>query len=89
MYNRLYRFEFYDTASPEHYTLLRPNAVILCFDIDNLRSLNIAQKKWQRGVYMHYYQEEARMPVMSLGVQRDLLKEEVGMIWAQEGYRIA
>ena len=38
---------------------------------------------------MHYTQVEARMPVMLLGLKRDLRKEEEGMIWPQEAYRIA
>jgi hypothetical protein len=29
------------------------------------------------------------MPVMLLGLKRDLRKEEEGMIWPQEAYRIA
>jgi Ras homolog gene family, member A len=89
MYNRPYRFEFYDTASPEHYTLLRPDLAILCFDINNRGSLENVQKKWRKEVYIHYTQEEARMPVMLLGLKRDLRKEGEGMVWPQEAYRIA
>jgi Ras family protein A len=89
MYNRPYRFEFYDTASPEHYTLLRPNLVILCFDINNRSSLENLPTSWRKEVYKHYSQEEARMPVILLGLKRDLRKEEEGMIWPQEAYRTA
>jgi Ras family protein A len=89
MYNRPYRFEFYDTASPEHYTLLRPDLAILCFDINNRSSLENVQKKWRKEVYTYYTQEETRMPVMLLGLKRDLRKEGEGMIWPQEAYRIA
>jgi Ras homolog gene family, member A len=88
MYNRQYRFEFYDTASPEHYTLLRPNLIILCFDIDNRSSLENVRTSWRKDVYTHYSQEEPRMPIMLLGLKRDLRKEEKGMIWPQECYRI-
>ena len=89
MYNRPYRFEFYDTASPEHYALLRPDLAILCFDINNRGSLENVQQKWRKEIYIHYTQEEARMPVMLLGLKRDLRKEGEGMIWPQEAYRIA
>lgn len=39
-----YRFEFYDTSSPESWRLLQPDLVIICFDISNRSSLlNIQQ----------------------------------------------
>ena len=38
---------------------------------------------------MHWPQEEAHMPVMLLGLKRDLRREGLGMISPQEGYRIA
>jgi len=34
-----YRFEFYDTASPESWRLLHPDVVILCYDINQRSSL--------------------------------------------------
>ena len=89
MYNRPYRFWFYNTASPEHYTLPKPDLAILCFDINNRGSLENVQKKWQKEVYIHYTQEETRMPVTLLGLKRDLRKEGEETIWPQEAYRIA
>jgi Ras family protein A len=89
MYNRPCRFWFYDTASPEHYTLPKPDLAILCFDINNRGSLENVQKKRQKEVYIHYTQEETRIPVMLLGLKRDLRMEGEGMIWPQEAYRIA
>jgi Ras homolog gene family, member A len=88
MYSRPYRFEFYDTASPEHYALLRPDLIVLCFDINNRSSLEHVQTNWRKEVYMHYAQQDYRMPVILLGLKRDLRKEE-GMIWPQEAYRVA
>jgi hypothetical protein len=38
-YDRPYRFEFYDTASPETCTLLHPHVVVLCYDISSRLSL--------------------------------------------------
>ena len=69
--------------------MLRPDLAILCFDINNRGSLENVQKKWRKEVYIHYTQEETRMPVMLLGLKRDLRKEGEGMIWPQEAYRIA
>ena len=89
MYNRPYQFEFYDTASSEHYTLFRPNLVILCFDINDRRSLENLQEFWRKEVYLHNSREETRLSVMLLGLKRDLRMEEVGMLWPQEAYRIA
>ena len=89
MYNRPYRFEFSDTGSPNHYTLLRPDFVILCFDINDRSSLENTKSKWRKEVYTYYPQEEARMPLMLLGLKRDLRREEEGMIWPQEGYKFA
>lgn len=75
MYNRPYRFEFYDTASPQNYTLLQPNFVILCYDINSGASLKDAQNNWRKRVYLHYLRED-RIPVMLLGLKRDLRVRE-------------
>lgn len=34
-----YRFEFHDTSSPENWRLLRPDMVIICYDISQRLSL--------------------------------------------------
>ena len=34
-----YRFEFHDTSSPESWRLLRPDLVIVCYDISQRLSL--------------------------------------------------
>ncbi|MCJ1244841.1 hypothetical protein MMC30_002042 [Trapelia coarctata] len=89
MYSRAYRFEFSDTASPENYTLLHPNFVILCYDINDRRSLVNAQQVWRKDVIRHYAVEDESIPVMLLGLKRDLREEGEGMIDPQEAYRIA
>ncbi len=45
MYNRPYRLEFYDTSSPENWTLLQPGLVVLCFDICDRTSLESVKNK--------------------------------------------
>lgn len=41
---RQYRLEFYDTSSPENWRLLRPDLVLICFDISNRPSLTNLQR---------------------------------------------
>ncbi|KAA6414539.1 MAG: hypothetical protein FRX48_01288 [Lasallia pustulata] len=89
MYNRPYRFEFYDIAAPEHYTLLQPDFVILCYDISDRRSLVNAQQVWKKEAGRRYSKGDDEVPVMLLGLKRDLRREEEGVIYPQEGYRIA
>jgi hypothetical protein len=38
-FNRPYRFEFYDTSSPDNWTLLQPHVIVLCYDISSRLSL--------------------------------------------------
>ncbi|KAI4246449.1 MAG: hypothetical protein LQ352_006392 [Teloschistes flavicans] len=84
MYNRPYRFEFFDTASPENYTLLRPDFIILCYDITDRRSLVNSQQVWRKDVTRHYRLDEEDIPVMLLGLKRDARVEEPGVIYPQE-----
>lgn len=75
MYGRPYHFGFYDTASPQNYTLLQPDFVILCFDINNRASLDDVSNNWRKQVYRHYGMND-RIPVMLLGLKRDLRVQE-------------
>ncbi|KAL9042001.1 MAG: hypothetical protein Q9214_003918, partial [Letrouitia sp. 1 TL-2023] len=77
IYNRPYRFEFFDTASPTHYTLLSPDFVIICFDISSRTSLVNAKEVWRKGVSTWFVGErEGRVPVMLLGLKRDERRED-------------
>lgn len=84
MYNRFYRVEFSDTASPENYTLLRPDVVILCFDISDRRSLINVQQVWRKDVIRHYAYEREDIPLMLLGLKRDLRVEDKYTLYPQE-----
>ncbi|TKA34238.1 hypothetical protein B0A50_00218 [Salinomyces thailandicus] len=75
MYNRPYRFEFFDTASPTNYTLLNPSLVILCYSIADPPSLTSLQKKW-RLVVEEYFNLDESIPVIVLGLQRDIRAKE-------------
>ena len=89
MYSRLYRFEFYDTASPESYTLLRPDFVVICYSIGDRRTLINAQNVWFKKMLECYMRDREDIPIMLLGLKRDLRKEEEGMIHPQEGLKVA
>ena len=89
MYNRPYRFEFYDTASPTNYTLLRPDFVILCYDISDRRTLKNLQNLWWRKTVEWYMQEREDIPLMVLGLKRDLRIESEETLYPQEGHRTA
>lgn len=71
MYNRPYRFNFYDTASPENFTLLRPAIVVLCYSIANPESLASVHKYWKPLVETHFNDDDT-LPVVLLGLQRDV-----------------
>ncbi|KAL9136517.1 MAG: hypothetical protein Q9175_002280 [Cornicularia normoerica] len=84
MYNRCYRFEFLDTASPEHYTLLKPDFIVLCYDINNRRSLINVQQVWFKRMVESYMKDRDDIPIMLLGLKRDLREEKAGVIYPQE-----
>ncbi|SMY23693.1 unnamed protein product [Zymoseptoria tritici ST99CH_1A5] len=75
MYNRPYRFEFYDTASSENYTLLKPAVIILCYSIADPASLVNIREKWMNLVDTNYNVDE-QLPIIILGLQRDVRSEE-------------
>ncbi|KAK5175822.1 uncharacterized protein LTR77_000962 [Saxophila tyrrhenica] len=75
LYNRPYRFEFSDTASPTNYTLLRPALIILCYSIAIPSSLANIQKYWKEVVERHFNYDES-LPVILLGLGRDVRQKE-------------
>ncbi|KAI9863757.1 MAG: hypothetical protein M1824_006354 [Vezdaea acicularis] len=88
LYNRPYRFLFSDTASPENWTLLRPDVVVLCYDISSRTSLENLQALWMKETIAHFMARR-EMPVVILGLKRDLREENDGVIYPQEAVRIA
>ncbi|KUJ15323.1 P-loop containing nucleoside triphosphate hydrolase protein [Mollisia scopiformis] len=89
-FNRPYRFSFYDTASPENWTLLTPDVIVLCYDISTRLSLINVQRIWVNEV-KRLFTVSKELPVLLLGLKRDLRSEDDpnGIIYPQEGYRIA
>lgn len=70
-----YRFNFYDTASPEHYTLLRPAMVVLCYSIADPSTLQSLYTTWKKVVERHFNYDE-KLPVVVLGLKLDVRRPE-------------
>ncbi|KAL2155264.1 hypothetical protein VTH82DRAFT_5 [Thermothelomyces myriococcoides] len=85
-----YRFEFYDTSSPENWRLLRPDLIIICYDISQRLSLINLQRVWIKEVRSTFPASDT-LPMVVLGLKRDLRSEDDpnGIIYPQEGYRVA
>ena len=89
LWNRPYRFEFYDTASPTSYTVIRPSVLVLCYSIPHRSSLKSVHTRWKYEVETHFNYDE-QLPVILLGLKRDLRREgDPEMVIPQEGLRIA
>ncbi|KAJ5390364.1 uncharacterized protein N7496_001432 [Penicillium cataractarum] len=85
-----FTLELYDTSNPnQHWTSLHPNVVLLAFDISNRQTLE-GLKAWRNDIIRYFQHGHGeRIPVMMLGLKRDLRKEGEGIIYPQETYRIA
>ncbi|CEL07589.1 P-loop containing nucleoside triphosphate hydrolase protein [Aspergillus pseudodeflectus] len=85
-----FTLEIYDTASPnQHWTTLRPDVVLLAFDISNRETLD-GLKRWRSDIIRYFQRGEGeRIPVMMVGLKRDLRAPGEGLIYPQEAYRIA
>ena len=67
----------------------RPDFIILCYDIGSRASLVNLQQLWWRKMVEWFMQDRDEIPVMVLGLKRDLRVEGEGTIYPQEGHRIA
>lgn len=99
--------ELYDTSSPnQHWTSLKPDVVVLAFDISNRETLAGLKEvfphesrdrlnwafdmltmpgKWRHDIIRYFQHGHGeRIPVMMLGLKRDLRKEGDGIIYPQE-----
>ncbi|KAF4769980.1 hypothetical protein N7455_006164 [Penicillium solitum] len=87
---KTFTLELYDTSNPnQHWTSLRPDVVVLAFDISNRDTL-AGLKDWRNDITRYFqYGHGERLPVMMIGLKRDLRKEGEEIIYPQEGYRIA
>ncbi|KAK4115789.1 P-loop containing nucleoside triphosphate hydrolase protein [Canariomyces notabilis] len=85
-----YRFQFYDTSSPESWRLLQPDMVIICYDISQRLSLINMQRVWIKEVRSTFASSDV-LPILVLGLKRDLRSEDDpnGIIYPQEAYRVA
>ncbi|KAK3387107.1 P-loop containing nucleoside triphosphate hydrolase protein [Podospora didyma] len=86
----LYRFEFYDTSSPETWKLLKPDLIVVCYSISQRLSLINLQRVWIKEVRTTFASGDA-IPLLVLGLKRDLRSEDDpnGIIYPQEAYQVA
>lgn len=87
---KTFTLELYDTSNPnQHWTNLKPDVVVLAFDISNRDTL-AGLKQWRNDITRYFqYGHGERLPVMMIGLKRDLRREGKEIIYPQEGYRIA
>ncbi|KAK0706450.1 P-loop containing nucleoside triphosphate hydrolase protein [Lasiosphaeria miniovina] len=85
-----FRFEFYDTSSPESWRLIQPDLVVVCFDISQRLSLINLQRVWIKEVRTTFRSNDTT-PLLVLGLKRDLRSEDDpnGIIYPQEAYQVA
>lgn len=65
---------------------MRPDAVVICYAIDDRRTLENAKQIWGKTVLRQYTQDstDGDVAVMLLGLKRDLRVEQEGVIYPQE-----
>ncbi|KAJ5135257.1 uncharacterized protein N7515_004535 [Penicillium bovifimosum] len=87
---KTFTLELYDTSNPnQHWSTLRPDLAVIAFDISNRDTL-AGLRDWRNDITRYFqYGHGERLPVMMLGLKRDLRREGDGIIYPQEGYRIA
>ncbi|KAI0885367.1 P-loop containing nucleoside triphosphate hydrolase protein [Annulohypoxylon maeteangense] len=87
---RTYRLEFYDTSCPEDWRLLKPDLVLICYDISQRLSLINMQRLWIKQVHSTFQTSDS-LPIMVVGLKRDLRSETDpnGIIYPQEGYKVS
>ncbi|KAL4897316.1 P-loop containing nucleoside triphosphate hydrolase protein [Aspergillus ambiguus] len=85
-----FTLEIYDTACPnQHWSTLQPDVVLLAFDISSRDSL-AGLKGWRNDTIRFFQHGDGeRIPVMMVGLKRDLRVEGEGIIYPQEAYRVA
>ena len=83
------RLQFYDTAGPDSYLLLKPEILILCFSIADRTTLHSLRTNWKDTVEAHFNYND-QIPVLVLGLKRDLREENnPASIFPHEGATIA
>ncbi|KAL8397411.1 hypothetical protein RB594_004220 [Gaeumannomyces avenae] len=85
----LYKIELHDTSAPHDWHILRPDVVVICYDISQRLSL-INMQRWIKEVRSTFPDADS-LPILVLGLKRDLRSEDDpnGIIYPQEGHRIA
>jgi Ras family protein A len=90
LFNRLYKFKIFSNGDSANLKLppglSEPDFVILCFDISNRESLRNARYHWRRAVALTFYDPRDRLPIMLLGLKRDLRGKVDNFVLPQEAF---
>lgn len=63
--------------------------VILCFDISNRESLRSVRNHWRRAVALNYHDPKDRLPIMLVGLKRDLRGKVGDFVLPQDAFKEA
>ncbi|KAI1083708.1 P-loop containing nucleoside triphosphate hydrolase protein [Whalleya microplaca] len=87
---RTYRLKFYDTSCPENWRLLKPDLVLICYDVSQRESLISMQRIWIKEVHSTF-QTSDHLPVVVVGLKRDLRSgsNPNGVTHPEEGYKVS
>ena len=88
LYRRPYRFRFSYTASHENLALQQPDFIVLCYSIPDRESLSSLSKKWKYAIEK-YFNHNEQLPVMVLGLKRDLRLEDEYCVMPQTGLAVS
>lgn len=78
LFGRPYTFHIHLSSSPIWTDPFPqdPSFIIITYDVTNRASLHNAAHYWRKQVSLHYHEIEDRLPVMLLGLKRDLRTDE-------------
>ncbi|KAI1813355.1 P-loop containing nucleoside triphosphate hydrolase protein [Poronia punctata] len=88
---KVHRLEFYDTNGPENWRLLRPDLVLICYDISQRTSLINMEQVWIKDILSTFHNTNAHLPIIVVGLKRDLrsVTDPNGIIYPEEGYKVS
>ncbi|KAF7586577.1 hypothetical protein BBP40_008651 [Aspergillus hancockii] len=84
-----FALEVYDTACPnQHWSTLQPDVILLAFDISNKDTV-ASLKTWRHDIIRYFQHGQGeRIPVMMVGLKRDLRVKGEDIIYPQESVRL-
>ncbi|KAF3766309.1 P-loop containing nucleoside triphosphate hydrolase protein [Cryphonectria parasitica EP155] len=85
-----FQLEFSDTASPQDWRTLKPQIILLCFDVSERQSLVNIKDIWIKEV-RKTFPDESNIPIVVVGLKRDLRPRDADdtFIPPNEAYQVA